>query len=77
MAARLEAEMVSHHEELMKIMKAGQGKIEAMMEVCLEEMGATVLEDNGEKWEVVAVRQEVPSEEDEVETIGALQGRYG
>jgi hypothetical protein len=62
MTARLEAEMDSHHEKLMAITKAGQGKIETMWKACLEKSEATDLE-------VVAVNQEVSNEETAVETV--------
>jgi hypothetical protein len=43
----------------------------------LNKMDTTDLEANREKSEAVAVRQEVPNKEAEVETILALEDRYG
>jgi hypothetical protein len=65
------------HEEVMAIKKAGQGKIEAMMEACSGKSVATDLEANPEEIESESVHHEVPEEEAAVETIRVLEYRYG
>jgi hypothetical protein len=70
---------------------AGLEKIKAMVEACLEKMEAypigmeadqeklkvTDLEANPEEMDVMAERQKVPNKESAVETIKALEDRYG
>jgi hypothetical protein len=60
--------------------KAGLEEMEPAVDVLqewLDKMDNTDLEANGENSEAVAVHQEVPNEEAEVETVGALEGRNG
>jgi hypothetical protein len=47
------------------------------MKACLEKMETTDLEANPEKIENESEHQEVPNEESAVETIRALEDRYG
>jgi hypothetical protein len=77
MTANLDVKMDSHHEEMMALIKPGQGKVEAMMEVCLKKTEAMDLEANPEEIESGLEYQEVPKEATAVETVGALEDRYG
>jgi hypothetical protein len=68
--------MDPHHEQLMVIMKAGQEKIEAMMEACLEKTGAMDLEANPKGIESKLEHQEDPKKEAAVETVRTQEGGY-
>jgi predicted 3-demethylubiquinone-9 3-methyltransferase (glyoxalase superfamily) len=57
---------------------AHQETMEAKLEACLEKSEAWLREVNAnQEVEVIAQYQEVHNEEAEVETVGALQDRYG
>jgi hypothetical protein len=87
MMARQEAEMDSHYEELMVIMKAGQEAKKAKSETGqepreiksktgLEAVKATDWEANPEEMEALMEHQGVPKEGTMVETIRPLEDQY-
>jgi hypothetical protein len=86
MVARLLAKIRNNQEQMLaKIdaqarMDSELEKMEAAVELFeerLNKMETTDLETKRGNSEAVAYQQEVPNEEAEVETVGALEGRYG
>jgi predicted dinucleotide-utilizing enzyme len=80
--------MKAGHKELMAIMETNQEKmmakldahherIMARMDYQLEKIDTTVMEASREKSEAIVEQQDVPKEGAAVETIGALEDRYG
>jgi hypothetical protein len=71
--------MDANQEEFMANLDAHQERMIAKMDASIEGLEACVgrLQANRENSDAVAKHQEVPNEEAEVETVGALKDRYG